>query len=148
MRVSCEGPRKLGFPFSRLGIHSGMGGSHLLTRAMGGPSALVNEILLTGKVLTGEEAYRYGLVNHMAETSGTVKEEAHNLAKEVAKQNPLAARSMIRTLRQQQDEGLEATLQREASAQALCYNRDDWGEGLDAVVEKRDPIFGDYHDIH
>lgn len=142
MRVSSEGPRKLGFTFSKLGIHSGMGGSHLLMRAMGGPSGLVNEILLTGKLLSGEEACRLGLVNRL---SKDVKEDAHELAKEVARQNPLATRSMIQTLRQQQDEGLEAALQREACAQALCYNREDWGEGLDAVVEKRDPVFGDYH---
>jgi enoyl-CoA hydratase len=136
-----------GFPFSRLGIHSGMGGSHLLMRAMGGPSAHINEILLTGKVLSGEEAYRLGLVNRLAE-NGNVKEEAYKLALEVAKQNPLAVRSMVLTLRQQQDQGLEAALQKEAVAQAMCYNRDDWGEGLDAALEKRDPVFAPYHDIH
>lgn len=141
LRVTSPGPRRLGFTFSRLGIHSGMGGSHYLTTSMGGSSAIVNEILLTGKSLTGEEAFKYGLVNRLVDN---VKEEAYILAEEVARQNPLAVRSMIQTLRQRQDEGLEACLQREAYAQALCYHRDDWGEGLDAVLEKRDPDFTDY----
>ena len=141
LRVTSPGPRRLGFTFSRLGIHSGMGGSHYLTTSMGGSSAIVNEILLTGKSLTGEEAFKYGLVNRLVDN---VKEEAYILAEEVARQNPLAVRSMIQTLRQRQDEGLEACLQREAYAQALCYHRDDWGEGLDAVLEKRDPGFTDY----
>ena len=132
LRVTSPGPRRLGFTFSRLGIHSGMGGSHYLTTSMGGSSAIVNEILLTGKSLTGEEAFKYGLVNRLVDN---VKEEAYILAEEVARQNPLAVRSMIQTLRQRQDEGLEACLQREAYAQALCYHRDDWGEGLDAVLE-------------
>ena len=145
LRVSSRIPRCLGFTFSRLGIHSGMGGSHLLMRALGGPSAKVNEILLTGKVLSGQEAFDLGLVNTLAE-GGKVKAKAKKLAEEVARQNPLAVRSMIQTLRQQQDEGLQAALQREAYAQALCYNRDDWGEGLDAVIEKRDPIFDNYFD--
>ena len=141
LRVTSPGPRRLGFTFSRLGIHSGMGVSHLLPTSMGGSSAILNEILLTGKSLTGEEAFRYGLVNRLADN---VKEEAYKLAEEVARQNPLAIRSMTQTLRQRQDEGLEACLQREAYAQALCYHRDDWGEGLDAVLDKRNPDFADY----
>jgi enoyl-CoA hydratase/carnithine racemase len=133
----------LGFNFSRLGIHSGMGGSHLLMRTMGGPCGLINELLLTGKVLSAQEAKLLGLINRIGDDS---YEEAHKLAAEISRQNPLAVRTMIKTLRQQQDEGLEANLQHEALAQALCYSRGDWGEGLDAVVEKRDPVFKDYHE--
>lgn len=147
LRVSSRIPRCLGFTFSRLGIHSGMGGSHLLMRALGGPSAKVNEILLTGKTLSGEEAFDLGLLNTLTDEPGQVKNEATRLAEKVAQQNPLSIRSMIQTLRTQQDEGLQAALQREAYAQALCYNRNDWGEGLDAAIEKRDPVFGNYfHD--
>jgi enoyl-CoA hydratase/carnithine racemase len=63
-----------------------MGGSHLLMQALGS-SAKVNEILLTGKVLSGEEAYDLGIVNQLADDA---KAEAYALAKEVARQNPLA----------------------------------------------------------
>ena len=140
LRITAPGPHKLGFTFSKLGIHSGMGGSHLLQQALGS-SAQVNEILLTGKSLSGEEALELGIVNKLSEN---VKEDAFSLAQEVATQHPLAVRSMIQTLRQQQDRGLEETLQREAYAQALCYARQDWGEGLDAVVEKRPPSFEPY----
>ena len=110
-----------------------------------GSSAKVNEILLTGKVLSGEEAYDLGIVNQLADNA---KAEAYALAKEVAQQNPLAVRTMIQMLRVQQDHGLQQALHREAYyAQALSYNREDWGEGLDAaLVEKRDPAFHDYVD--
>ena len=44
---------------------------------------------------------------------------------------------MIQMLvRAQHDHGLQAALHREAYAQALSYNREDWGEGLDAALEK------------
>ena len=69
-----------------------------------GSSAKVNEILLTGKVLSGEEAYNLGIVNQLADDA---KAEAYALAKEVARQNPLAVRTMIQTLRAQQDHGLQ-----------------------------------------
>jgi enoyl-CoA hydratase/carnithine racemase len=105
-----------------------------------GSSAKVNEILLTGKVLSGEEAYDLGIVNWLADDA---KAEAYALAKEVAQQNPLAVRTMIQMLRAQQDHGLQAALHREAYAKALSYNREDWGEGLDAALEKWDPAFHD-----
>ena len=142
MRVTSPGPRKFGFTFSKLGIHSGMGVSHLLQKSLGS-SAQVNEILLTGKFLSGEEAFDLGLVNRLVE-AGKVKDEAYKLAEEVAAQHPVSIRSMIQTLRHRQDEGLESTLLREAYAQAVCYNRGDWGEGLDAVLGRVDPTFDEY----
>ena len=42
------------------------------------------------------------------------------------------------------DRGLEQALRREADQQAIDYARLDWREGLDAVVEKRDPRFAEY----
>jgi len=145
MRVSSKGPARLGLNFTRLGIHSGMGTSHLLEVALGGRSSLVNELLLTGKMLDGEEAFEVGLLNRLVDDKTMVLDEATSLAAQIAQQNPFAVRSMTQTLRRKQDDGLEACLQREAYAQALCYSRDDWGEGLDAVVERRDPTFDDYH---
>lgn len=142
LRVISPGPRKFGFTFSRLGIHTGMGVSHLLQRAVS--SAQANEILLTGKFISGEESYRLGLVNRLVDHE--VKKEAHLLAGEIAAQHPVSIRTMMQTLRQRQDEGLEAALLREAFAQAACYNREDWGDGLDAILERRDPSFHDYHD--
>jgi enoyl-CoA hydratase len=142
MRTAAPKPNILGFNFSRLGIHSGMGGSHLLESALGGPSAIMNEILLTGRVLSGQESFELGLVNRLEDDA---KAAAYELARNIGQQHPVAVRSMVQTLRQRQDQGLDQALQREALAQALCYNREDWGEGVNAVAEKRDPIFDPYH---
>lgn len=129
----------LGFPFSKLGISTGMGCSWLMRNA-GVSTAKVNEILMTGQTLSGEDALKLGLVNRLA--AGDAKEEAFALACEISQQHPLAIRSMVQTLRF--DEGLEPTLQREAFGQAMCYNRGDWGRGVDAIAEKRSANFDDY----
>eukprot|EP00545_Synedropsis_sp_CCMP1620_P011615 CAMPEP_0119010228 /NCGR_PEP_ID=MMETSP1176-20130426/4877_1 /TAXON_ID=265551 /ORGANISM="Synedropsis recta cf, Strain CCMP1620" /LENGTH=358 /DNA_ID=CAMNT_0006962855 /DNA_START=122 /DNA_END=1198 /DNA_ORIENTATION=- len=140
----------LGFTFSRLGIHAGMGVSHLLPQCLGNRAGLVNELLLTGKGLSAQEAYDLGLVNRLVVDGDgdgdAVKEEAYKLAREVASQHPVSVRTMVQTLRGQQDVGLQAALLREAYAQATCYARNDWGAGLDAVEERRDPVFDSYHD--
>jgi enoyl-CoA hydratase len=141
LRTAAPRPRILGFNFTRLGIHSGMGGSHLLTQALAN-SAVRNEILLTGKTLSGQEAYDLQLVNRLAEDA---KAAAFALAGEIAQQHSVAVRTILQTTRAQQDVGLEQALQREAFAQAVCYNRQDWGEGVAAVAEKREPSFDAYH---
>ena len=60
--------------------------------------------------------------------------------------HPVAVRTMLRTIRQRQDDGPEAALQREALSQAVCYSRRDWGEGMDAVTDRRSPQFHGYHE--
>ena len=142
LRTAAKKPKILGFNFSTLGIHAGMGGSHLLDKALGGRSALVNEILLTGKVLSGQECFELGLVNRLSDDSDS---DAYELAHSIGRQHPVAVRTMLQTMRSRQNEGLEQALHREAMAQAVCYSRADWGEGVDAVAEKRQPIFDDYH---
>jgi enoyl-CoA hydratase/carnithine racemase len=124
-----------------------MGGTHLLEVALGGPSAKLNEILLTGKILSGEEAFELGLVNRLVDTAEEAKSAALELASSIADHtHPVAVRTMLQTIRQRQDAGLEAALQREAFAQAVCYSRRDWGEGVHAVADRRPPQFHGYHE--
>jgi enoyl-CoA hydratase len=148
---------KIGFNFVKLGIHSGMGGSHLLSNAIGQSKA--KYALLTGQVFNSKEAYENGIANEISNlnTNGGTNSDGHDdetvmkLAKQIASMHPLAVRSMVQTVRMREDAmggigGIDATMKREAYAQALCYAKDDWGEGLDAVVEKRQPDFDTYHE--
>mmetsp|Transcript_18352 Transcript_18352/g.42130 ORF Transcript_18352/g.42130 Transcript_18352/m.42130 type:complete len:343 (+) Transcript_18352:195-1223(+) len=154
LRVAASGDRPiLGFPFSRLGIPTGMGALHLLQTVGKLSSAEAAEILLLGRTLTGEEARDLGLVNRLV-SRDTVKDEAKKLAFEIARTaHPVAVRSMVRSLRLGTDGGggggggggLGDCLYKDAHAQAMCYNRRDWGEGLRAAKTRTDPVFEDYH---
>jgi enoyl-CoA hydratase/carnithine racemase len=53
-------------------------------------------------------------------------------------------RTCMRTLRMAQDDGLDRSLWREADAQAQVWNSRDLHEGVDALVEKRRAVFGDF----
>ena len=92
-------------------------------------------------MLSGYEPLELGVVNRVAEDA---KCAAYKLASKIADQHPVAIRTMLQTIRQRQGDGLEQSLQREA-LQAICYNRADWWEGVDALSEKRDPVFDSYH---
>ena len=109
------------------------------------------EILLTGRTLNGVEAGEMGLAQKVVDCDENGKtnvlEEAKKMAMKIGGLHPLAVRTMVHTLRLREDSmgcGLESSLRREAHAQALCYAREDWGEGLQAVVEKRQPSFDNY----
>ena len=69
---------------------------------------------------------------------------AIKLGVEISNAAPLAVRTCMRTLRMQQDEGLDRSLWREADAQAQVWNSADMTKGLDALVAKKKPNFGNY----
>ena len=150
LRVGASGNVPLlGFPFCRLGIPSGMGALHLLRNCGGLGSSKATEILLLGQTLTGEEAFECSLLNQLVPPEN-VKDEAKAIAQRiVSNSHPVAVRSMIRSVRLATDHGsggsLSDCLYRDAHTQAMCYNRKDWGEGLEAAASKRDPDFDDYH---
>lgn len=146
VRVACECKQLLGVNFSKLGIHTGMGGLHFLQRIVP-QSGIANELILSGKTLTSFQCQTLGVINRLVEQPSDVLPAALKLAEElVGVQHPVAIRTLVRSMRTEQDVGLEQALQRDAYAQAVCYAREDWGEGIQAVVEKRIPEFGDYQD--
>ena len=94
--------------------------------------------------IKGSEAHRIGMVSEVTESPEACVERAMEIARQISSAAPLAVRTCVRSLRMQQDEGLERALWREADAQAEVYNSRDYTEGLDALEEKRKPIFEDF----
>jgi enoyl-CoA hydratase/carnithine racemase len=137
LRVAAR-DAQLGLNFARLGIHPGMGATWLLPRLVG--PARAAELLLTGRLLRGEEAERIGLVNRAVE-AGRVLEEAGALATEIAACAPIAVRGTKRALAAGSEEALAAQLEVEAAEQAVCYESRDLLEGLRAARERRKPSF-------
>jgi len=130
---------KLGLTFVGLGLHPGMGATHFLP-SIAGPQVAA-EMMLTGKLITGEEAAARGVVAAAVEEPLAA---AMEMAAQMAGASPVAVRTCVRSLRFQQEAGLEAALWREADAQAQCYASADLLEGVNAVAEKRRPNFTQY----
>ncbi|MDJ0787565.1 MAG: enoyl-CoA hydratase [Myxococcota bacterium] len=129
---------RMGLNFTRLGIHPGMGATWTLPRLIG--SAQAAELLYTGRLVSGEEALSIGLVNRAVEPEDVLS-SAQELAREIATTSPIALRQTKQSLARTEGSSLSQQLDREAAAQALCYETRDLGEGLAAVQEKREPRF-------
>jgi len=138
IRVASQSA-KMGFPFVSLGLHPGMGATHMIQSVAGFETAY--RLLLTGDLVTGLEAKELRLVSQVAPDGPTAQAQAMELAERIALQAPVAVRSLVRSLRRKQEEGLEAALWREADAQAHCYATHDLSEGLKASLERRPPRF-------
>lgn len=138
MRVAL-GKAKMSVNFTRIGIHPGLAATHFLPMVAGPQFAA--KMLLTGGMITGEEARARGLVLDTYETQEEVLDAAMSLAKEIAEASPVAVKEVTETLRNSTGQGLDQALQREASAQGVTYNAPDMIEGLAAVREKRTPNY-------
>jgi len=129
---------KYGANFVKLGLAPGMAISYLLPRVVGFPKA--NELLLTGRLVDGDEAERLGILNK-AVAAADVMTEAMQIAQTIADNAPLAVRATKAAIRRGLALTVREAARQEAAAQAITVDSDDCREGIAALLEKRTPIF-------
>ncbi|GMV12177.1 MAG: enoyl-CoA hydratase [Polyangiaceae bacterium] len=129
---------KLGANFVRIGLHPGMGASLLLPRLVGPAKAA--ELLLTGRLVTGSEAERIGLVN-LAVPRAELDARVAELTAELTSAAPVAVAQVKETLASPLLGALDAALEREAACQALDFTTADLREAVAAFREGRRPVF-------
>lgn len=137
MIVASETAR-FGQPEIKIGVMPGAGGTQRLTRAIGKVRAM--EMVLTGKFITAEEAWRAGLVNRVVPEELYLTETI-KLAKEIAQMSPLAARLAKESVLAAFDTSLDEGLMFERKNFYLLFASEDQKEGMNAFIEKRKAAF-------
>ena len=127
---------KFGQPEINIGVMPGAGGTQRLTRAVGKYKAM--EMVLTGRMISADEAMRWGLVNKVVPVEYYL-EEAKILAKEIASKPPVAVRLAKEAVLKAFDTTIEGGLEFERKNFYLLFASDDQKEGMNAFVEKRAP---------
>jgi enoyl-CoA hydratase len=129
---------QFGQPEINIGTMPGAGGTQRLTRAVG--KGLAMEMVLTGRFITAEEAYRVGLVNRVVPVE-VLLQETVKIAKLIAAKSPIAVKlakeSVVKAFETTLDEGLQF----ERKNFYLTFASEDQKEGMKAFVEKRAPDF-------
>lgn len=123
-------------PFTRLGLHPGMGGSFFLPRTLG--FAAANDLMLTGRRLSAAEALSLGFLSRVVEP-GKLEKAIEEVVDGILMGGPEATAALIRSQRDYQQEELASALEREAFEQAASYARPEFLTGLEAVGCKRAP---------
>ncbi|HSO29485.1 MAG TPA: enoyl-CoA hydratase-related protein [Candidatus Sulfomarinibacteraceae bacterium] len=137
LRVASARAR-LGMPEVRLAVLPGSGGTQRLPRVVG--PARAKELILTGRIISAEEAERIGLVNRVV-PAGEARAAADELAAEIAARGPLAVREAKRLIDAAPDLGLDAGLAAELDASERIFDSEDMLEGARAFFGKRDPEY-------
>jgi enoyl-CoA hydratase/carnithine racemase len=129
---------KYGANFTRLGLAPGLAISYLLPRLVG--VARASELLLTGRLVDGDEAERIGLLSR-AVAAADVLPEALALARTIADNAPFAVRETKRAIRRGLALDAKTAARAESRAQAESLTMDDAREGIAALLAKRTPKF-------
>lgn len=137
IRLASE-QAKFGQPEVKLGLLPGGGGTQRLPRLIGKGRAL--ELILSGDMISAQEAYRIGLVNEVVSSDELIP-RAEEILKRIFANAPLAVKYSIEAV----NKGLETSqaegLALEASFFGLCAATEDKNEGTRAFLERRAPQF-------
>ncbi|RDI94829.1 enoyl-CoA hydratase/isomerase family protein [Meiothermus sp. QL-1] len=127
----------LGYTEVRIGFVAALVGV-ILVRAVGEKHA--RELLLTGRMVSAQEAYRMGLVNRVVPAEELLG-EALALARTMAANAPSSLRLTKELLAALPGMGLEEGFRLAALANAWVRGTGDLAEGIAAFFEKRPPRF-------
>jgi enoyl-CoA hydratase/carnithine racemase len=139
MRI-CSDRARLGQPEINLGIIPGWGGTQRLARLVGKGKAV--EMILTGDMITAQEAYRLGLVNKVV-PAGAVLKEARGLARKIVSKSKFPIAGALRAISGGLQVAIEEGLKIEADQFVSLADTEDIREGVSAFLEKRQPQFKD-----
>jgi 2-(1,2-epoxy-1,2-dihydrophenyl)acetyl-CoA isomerase len=124
--------------FVNIGLVPDSGGTYFVTRILGYARAF--EWLCSGRRLTAVEAHAWGLVSEVVEADAfpaRVAEVAAELAALPTRAIAMTKRLLDRAAASTLDEQLEW----EAQLQAAATQTEDFREGVQAFLEKREPSF-------
>ncbi|HEY0053364.1 MAG TPA: enoyl-CoA hydratase family protein [Caulobacteraceae bacterium] len=130
---------KTAFLFARVGLAGcDMGACAILPRIIGQGRA--SELLYPARVMTADEGERWGFFNRVVDPQ-SVLTEAQNLAVQLASGPTFAHAMTKRMLHQEWDMGVDAAIEAEAQAQAVCMATNDFRRAFEAFAAKREPVF-------
>jgi enoyl-CoA hydratase len=137
IRLAVEDAR-FGQPEVKLGLIPGGGGTQRLPRLVGKGLAL--QLILSGGMISAQEAYRIGLVNEIVSRDQLIP-RAEAILRQIGGNAPLAIKFALEAV----NSGLEATQDQgfslEAALFGLCAGTEDKAEGTSAFLAKRTPAF-------
>ncbi len=135
--VAAESAR-FGQPEINIGVMPGAGGTQRLTRAIGKARAM--DMVLTGRMITATEAAAAGLISRIVPKEHFY-DEALRICRGLCDRPPLALRLAKESVLKAHEMGLSAGLEYERKLFYMLFATDDQREGMQAFIEKRQPVF-------
>ena len=125
---------KFGQPEIKIGLMPGAGGTQRLFRVIGKHKAM--KLILTGDMISADEADQMGLVSEVVEDEVTIK-RAIEIAEQLAGYSPIALTQIKEVANLGVDMPLQGALALERKAFQILFDTEDQKEGATAFLEKR-----------
>ncbi len=129
---------RFGQPEIKLGLIPGIGGSQRLTKLIGKAKAM--DMLLTGRMMSAREAEKAGLVSRVF-SSEALMEETLSAARTIASYSKPAAMAAREVVDQALNMSLREGILFERRNYHALWATEDAREGMNAFIEKREPVF-------
>src|SRR5271166_1191344 len=126
---------KFGYTEVRIGFVPAIVSTFLL-RQVGEKHA--RDLLLTGRIIAADEAFRIGLVNEVV-APGKLMERARELAATLLQNSPASLLATKRLLRKYSAAKLDQQVAATVEENARIRTTEDFREGVTSFLEKRDP---------
>jgi len=130
---------KLGLPEINLGTIPGNGGTVRMSRLVG--LGIAKELILTGDLITAEEALRIGLVNKVFNSVDELQAGVRELAKKLVQKPGVALTLAKQSIQNTWQLSLDEHLAFELDAFCQTFDTEDKEEGVAAFLEKRKSEF-------
>jgi methylglutaconyl-CoA hydratase len=126
---------KFGYTEARIGFVPAIVSTFLL-RQIGEKHA--RDLLLTGRIISAEEAHRLGMVNEIV-AAEKLMDRARELATQLIENSPVSLACTKRLLSELARKDLDAQLQSAVKENAAVRTTQDFREGISSFLEKRKP---------
>ena len=124
--------------FVNVGLIPDFAAIHFLPMLIGPQKA--KELMFMGDRISAQEAFRIGIINRVV-PSNELLSEAVKIAKYISKKSMVSIGMTKKIMNQHFNKDLKTLLELEAQAQEICFQTDDFKEGVKAFFNKRDPVF-------
>lgn len=129
---------QFGLPEIKLALLPGAGGTQRLPRAIGKAKAM--DMCLSARMLSAEEADRYGLVSRVVPDDALLS-QTQSLAARIAEYSVPALMAIKESVNRASESALTEGILFERRALHARFASADTHEGLQAFLEKRPPVF-------
>ncbi|NNC78433.1 MAG: enoyl-CoA hydratase/isomerase family protein [Woeseiaceae bacterium] len=125
-------------PFTTISLLPDGGLNRLLVRQVGYQRAF--QLCIESERISADRCVELGLANRVA-PPGDVRDVAISWAQELTKRAPLSVAATKKVMRHAMDADWHSCYAMEAGLQRELQNSEDAKEGVDAFLEKREPVF-------
>ena len=128
---------KMGLPEVSLGVIPGYGGTQRLPQLVGKGRAM--EMIMTAGMISAEEAFRMGLVNHVV-PQAELLDFTKSITAKIIRNSPFAIGRAIKAVNANFKDGING-YETEIRNFGKCFETEDFKEGTTAFLEKRKALF-------